>query len=115
MAEEQTGEAPGTAAGAGVADGMRQASERMQAAGGQMMNQGAQLGLKMLEQAEANTQEAFRAMRSAAQAHDATEIMRIQNEFLREQSTRAIGQAREIGDLIANFGRATIGQMTGRS
>lgn len=101
--------------GGGMAEGMRAGAERMQQAGGQMADQGAQLGLKMLDQAETNTQEAFRAMRQAAQANDVSEVMRIQSEYLREQGTRSMSQAREIGELIANFGRATIGQMTGRS
>jgi hypothetical protein len=34
---------------------------------------------------------------------------------MREQSNRAVSQAREIGELIASFGRAAIGQMTNKS
>ncbi|MBM7405823.1 MULTISPECIES: phasin family protein [Sphingomonas] len=104
----------GDAAG-GMAEGLRAAGERMRAAGGQIAGQGSELGLRMLDQAETNTREAFRMMRAAAQAHDMTEVMRLQSEYLREQSTRSVAQAREIGELIASFGRATIGQMTGKS
>lgn len=99
----------------GMAEGLRAAGERMRAAGGQIAGQGSELGLRMLDQAETNTREAFRMMRAAAQAHDMTEVMRLQSEYLREQSTRSVAQAREIGELIASFGRATIGQMTGKS
>lgn len=98
----------------GAADQMHEAGERMKAATGAMTDAGSQLGLKMLDQAETNTREAFQAMRSAAQASDLTEVMRIQADFLREQGSRSVSQVREIGELIADFGRNAIGQMTSR-
>lgn len=91
-----------------------QAAERMRAAGSAMTEQGSQLGLTILSQAEANTQEAFRAMRAAAQASDVNEVMKIQSDYMREQGARSMAQAREVGEMIANFGRNAIGQMTGR-
>lgn len=97
-----------------AAEGMQAAGERVKATGEAMADAGSQLGLKMLDQAETNTREAFQAMRSAAQASDLSEVMRIQTEFLREQGSRSVAQVREIGELIADFGRNTIGQMTGR-
>jgi len=72
-----------------------------------------QIGLVVLSQAEANTQEAFRAMRAAAAANDINEVVKIQSDYIREQGNRSMAQAREIGDLIARFGRAAMGQMTG--
>lgn len=105
----------GDGAAGGMADGMRAATERMRAAGGQIADQGGEVGLKMLDQAEANTREAFRVMREAAQAKDVSEVMRLQSEYLREQGNRSMAQAREIGELIASFGRSAIGQMTGKS
>lgn len=90
------------------------AAERLQAAGTAIADHGQQLGIKMLDQAEANTREAFNAMRAAAEAKDLGEVMRIQGDYLRDQGGRAMTQAREIGELIANFGRATIGGITGR-
>lgn len=91
-----------------------QAAERMRAAGSAMTEQGSQLGLTILSQAEANTQEAFRAMRAAAQASDVNEVMKIQSDYMREQGARSMAQAREVGEMIATFGRNAIGQMTGR-
>ncbi|NIJ22847.1 phasin family protein [Sphingomonas japonica] len=93
---------------------MRDAGERMQAATGAMTDTGSKLGMKVLEQAEMNTSEAFKAMRAAAQANDLAEVMRVQSEYLRDQGSRSVTQAREIGEMIAEFGRMTIGQMTGR-
>lgn len=95
-------------------DQMKAAGERMQAAGSAMTEQGSQLGLTILTQAEANTQEAFRAMRAAAQARDLSEVMKIQSEYLREQGSRSLSQAREVGEMIAQFGRSAVGQVTGR-
>jgi hypothetical protein len=90
------------------------ATERMRAAGSAMTENGSQLGLTILSQAEANTQEAFRAMRAAAQANDLNDVMRIQSDYLRDQGARSMAQAREVGEMIAQFGRSAIGQMTGR-
>lgn len=114
MAKKPTDRAADAAkqSGEAMTDQMRAATERMQATGSAVADSSSQLGTKMLDQAEANTQEAFRAMRAAAQANDVSEVMRIQAEYLREQGSRSVTQAREIGELIANFGRSAIGSMT---
>ncbi len=107
---ENTTESAGSKAGAAT----KNAGEQMKAAGEALSDSGAQLGLKMLDQAETNTAEAFKAMRAAAQANDLAEVMRIQSEYLREQGSRSVSQAREIGELIADFGRNAMGRMSGR-
>ena len=71
------------------------------------------IGLKMIEQAETNTHEAFAAMRKAAQATDLSSVMQIQGDFLREQGTRSMAQARELGELIAQFGRDAVSTLRG--
>lgn len=75
---------------------------------------GANVGMKMIDQAEANAREAFNAMRAAAKAKDLSEVMKVQGDYLREQSSRSMAQAREIGELIAQFGRDAIAPL-GRS
>ena len=97
-----------------ITDRMKEAGEKMRASGEKMAERGGELGLKMLDQAEQNTREAFAAMRAAAKAHDLSEVMHVQGEYLREQGSRSMAQAREIGEMIANFGREAIGRMTGR-
>lgn len=116
MARKPTDQAADAArqSGEAMSDTMRSAADRMQATGSAMAESSSQLGTKMLDQAEANTQEAFKAMRAAAQANDVSEVMRIQAEYLREQGSRSVAQAREIGELIASFGRSAIGSMTRR-
>lgn len=100
--------------GAGAfTDRMKGAGEAMRASGQKMAEGGSAVTLKMLDQAETNTREAFAAMRAAAAASDLSDVMRIQTEFLREQGNRSMSQAREIGELIAQFGRDAIGAARG--
>ncbi|MES2753287.1 MAG: phasin family protein [Pseudomonadota bacterium] len=73
----------------------------------------AAFSMKIIEQAEHNAREAFNAMRAAAKSKDVSEVLRVQGDFLREQGSRSLAQAREIGDLIAQFGRDAIAPLTG--
>lgn len=91
-----------------VVDPARRAGEAMRESGKKMAENSSSLGVAMIDQAASNAQEAFNAMRAAAQASDLTEVMRIQGEYLREQGKRSMDQAREIGDLIMKFGREAV-------
>ena len=112
-----TGQAGAAAADAAntMGDRAREMGDRMKQGGQQIAQGGQDLGLKLLDQAETNTREAFKAMRDAAQAKDVSEVMKIQGDYLREAGSRSVTQAREIGELIASFGRSAMGQFTGRS
>ena len=112
-ASASSGSGFGGASAFGGSGSAQEMTNRMRAGGEAMAQSGQQLGLKMLDQAEINTREAFRAMRDAAQAKDLSDVMRIQNEFMREAGSRSVSHAREIGELIASFGRQTMGQFTG--
>jgi hypothetical protein len=96
------------AIGERVIDPAKRAGEAMAASGKKLAEGNAEIGLKMLDQAEQNVQQAFAAMRAAAKARDLSEVMKIQAEFLREQAERSMGQAKEIGELIAHVGRAAV-------
>ena len=96
-----------------ITDRVKAAGEKMRASGEKIAERGSELSMKLLDQAEQNTREAFNAMRAAAQSRDLSEVMHVQGEYLREQGARSLAQAREIGEMIANFGRETIGRMTG--
>ncbi|SEN25533.1 hypothetical protein SAMN05192583_2384 [Sphingomonas gellani] len=86
-------------------DAARSAAETMREAGRNTMESGATISMKLIDQAESNAREAFAAMRAAAAAKDVGDVMRIQSEYLRDQSGRAMSQAREIGELIAQYGK----------
>ena len=94
-----------------VVEPAKRAGEAMRAGGQKVAENTSQIGVKMIDQAETNTHQAFDAMRRAAQAKDLSEVMRIQGDYLREQSTRSMGQAREIGELIMQFGRDAVSGM----
>ncbi|HLZ85398.1 MAG TPA: phasin family protein [Caulobacteraceae bacterium] len=91
-----------------VIDPAKRAGEAMRTSGKKLAAGNAEIGLKMLDQAEQNVQQAFAAMRAAAKAKDLSEVMKIQAEFLREQSERSMAQAKEIGELIAHVGREAV-------
>ncbi|WP_425228318.1 phasin family protein [Sphingomonas sp.] len=96
-----------------VVEPAKRAGEAMRQGGQQIAENNQQIGVKMIDQAEQNTHEAFAAMRKAAQARDLSEVMRVQGDYLREQGQRSMSQAREIGEMIVNFGRNAVGAMRG--
>jgi hypothetical protein len=96
-----------------VVDPARRAGEAMRESGKKVAEGGSTIGLRLIDQAETNAHEAFTAMRQAARAKDLSEVMRIQGDYLREQGSRSMQQAREIGELIAQFGREAVAPMRG--
>ncbi|HVF92926.1 MAG TPA: phasin family protein [Sphingomonas sp.] len=91
-----------------VIDPAKRAGEAMKASGQKVAEGGATIGTRMIDQAEQNAREAFAAMREAASAKDISDVMRIQGDYLREQSQRSMSQAREIGELIMQFGKDAV-------
>lgn len=89
---------------------MRAGVEQLRASSERMTAVGADLGMRLLDQAEENTRQAFAAMRAAAQAKDVSEVLRIQADYLRDQSSRAVDQARQIGEMISTYGRDAMEQ-----
>ncbi len=96
-----------------IIDPARKAGEAMRAGSSKVAEGGSAIGAKMIDQAEANAREAFAAMRAAAHAKDLSEVMKIQGDFLRDQGSRSMGQAREIGELIMQFGRDAVAPLRG--
>ncbi|MBV8594018.1 MAG: TIGR01841 family phasin [Caulobacteraceae bacterium] len=94
-----------------VVEPARKAGEALQASGRTLVEGNAAIGLKMIDQAEDNVHKAFAAMREAASAKDISEVMRIQADFLRQQGSRSLEQAREVGEMIAKVGRDAVGQL----
>ena len=96
-----------------VADPTRRAGEAMKASGQKVAEGSQTIGVRMIDQAEQNAREAFSAMRDAARARDLSEVMKIQGDYLREQGKRNMDQAREIGELIVQFGKDAVAPMRG--
>lgn len=92
---------------------LRAAGEAMRGAGAKAAEKSSEISLTVIEHAEQNTREAFAAMRAAAKASSLADLMKLQGDYVREQSSRSVEQARQIGDLITRFGRevmAPLGQ-----
>lgn len=98
-----------------VADPARRAGAAMKASGEKVSEGNKAVSLRLIDQAEQNMREAFTAMRAAAGAGDLSEVMKIQGEYMREQSQRNMTQAREIGELILRFGREAVAPLRGSS
>lgn len=96
-----------------IVEPVQRAGEAMRASGQKLAEGGSTIGTKMIDQAEANAHQAFAAMRRAAEAKDLSEVMKIQGDYLREQSTRSMTQAREIGELIVQFGKDAVQPLRG--
>lgn len=95
--------------------------DKMKAAGDAVREGAAKAGentvalhMKVIDQVEENTRSALAALRAAAQAGGVTELMQVQADYVREQSTRSMNQAREIGELITKFGREAMSGMSGK-
>lgn len=97
-----------------VAEPARRAGERMKDSGAKVAENSSAIGVKLLDQAEANMKEAFAAIRAAADAKDLSQVMKIQGDFLRDQGSRSMSQAREVGELILQFGRDAVAPITKR-
>lgn len=104
----------GKGIGSGAADAVKGAGEAMRASGAKAAEGSSTVSLKMIDHAEANTREAFAAMRAAAGAKSLTDVMKIQGDYIREQGGRSMTQAREIGELIAQFGKQAMAPLTGK-
>lgn len=89
-------------------DGLKATGEKLRSAGERLNENTRAVNLRVIEQAEENAREAFRALRDAAQAGSLKDVAEIQARYLREQGKRGADQMREIGELIARFGREAV-------
>lgn len=96
-----------------VAEPAQRAGQALRQTGERIAATNQTIGIKVIDQAQRNAAEAFAAMRQAAQAKDVSDVMRIQGDYLREQAQRSMAQAREIGELIASFGRDAVTPLRG--
>ncbi len=107
------GEQARTAFNDRVVEPAKRAGDALRESGHKVAQNNQAIGLKVIDQAEQNAHEAFAAMRKAAQATDLSGVMQVQGDYLREQGTRSIAQAREVAELIAQFGRDAVGALRG--
>ncbi len=91
-----------------AAEQLAAAGEGAREAASKAAENAGKINMTVIDQAEANTRAAFAAMRAAASAGSLSGIAKVQGDYVKEQGKRSVDQAREIGDLIAQFGRETV-------
>lgn len=94
-------------------DGFKATGDKLRGAGERLNENTRAINLRMIEQAEENAREAFGALRAAAGATSLKDVAEVQARYLREQGQRGAEQMREIGELIARFGRQAVSPETG--
>jgi hypothetical protein len=90
-------------------DAVKKAGKSLKDATSKAAENAAALNNKVIDHAEANTRAAFAAMRSAAGVKSVTDLAKIQTDYVKEQGARSMTQVKEVGDLIAQFGRDAMG------
>ena len=91
------------AAGDAVKEGATKAAENSAA-----------LSMKVIDHAEENTRQAFAALRAAAKSGGVSGLMQVQSDYVRDQGARSMAQVKEIGEMIASFGREAMSNLTGK-
>ncbi len=89
-------------------EGLKATGDKLRGAGERLNENSRAINLRMIEQAEENAREAFRAMREAAQATSLKDVADVQARYLRDQGKRGADHMREIGELIVRFGREAV-------
>ena len=97
-----------------IVDPAKKAGEAMRKSGAKVAEGGATISTKLIDQAEQNAREAFAALRAAAGATDLSEVMKVQGDYLREQGSRSMTQAKEIGELIVKIGQDSVAPLRGK-
>lgn len=97
-----------------IAEPIKKATQNMRDGAGKAMANTAALNTKVIDHAESNAREAFAAMRKVAGAKSVQDVMKIQSDFVKQQGARTATQVREVGEMIASFGRDAFNLMRGR-
>jgi hypothetical protein len=95
-------------------DKMKAAGDAVREGATKAAENSAALSMKVIDHAEENTRQAFAALRAAAKAGGVTELMQVQSDYVREQGSRSMAQVREIGEMIASFGREAMSGLSGK-
>lgn len=89
-------------------DAMKRAGDGIKGAAAGAAQNAASLNAKVIDHAEENVREAFRALRAAAGSTSVQDVLKTQTDYVKEQSARSMTQAREVGEMIASFGKGAM-------
>jgi len=93
---------------AAVHDAVENAGKKIRETAEHAMHNVSALNARVIDHAEENAKEAFAALRKITTSKDVKDIVRIQADFVKEQSARSVAQVKEVGEMIASFGRMAV-------
>jgi len=91
-----------------ASEAVKKAGKSLKQATTKAAGNAAALNNKVIDHAEENTRAAFAAMRSAASVKSVKDLAKVQADYVKEQGARAMTQVKEVGELIAQFGRDAV-------
>lgn len=94
-----------------IAEPVKKAGEAIRKSANKAVENTVAMNTKVIDHAEANAREAFNAMRKVASAKSVQDVVKVQTAFVKEQGERSAAQVREVGELIASFGRDALSMM----
>jgi hypothetical protein len=97
-----------------IAAPIKKAGKTIRATATKAVENSVAINTKVIDHAEANAHQAFAAMRQVAGAKSVQDVVKIQAAFVKDQSARSTAQVREVGEMIAAFGRDALAMMRGK-
>lgn len=97
-----------------IAEPIQKAGKAFRESATKAMANTAAINAKVIDHAEANAKEAFATMRKVASAKSVQDVVKAQGDFVKEQSARSTAHIRELGEMIASFGREAMNTMRGK-
>ena len=94
-----------------LTEGVKKAGKAMKDSATAAATNAAALNNTVIDHAEENARAAFAALRSAASVRSVKDLAKLQSDYVKEQGARSMGQVKEVGDLIARFGKDTMAAM----
>lgn len=91
-----------------IAEPVKKAGEAIRKSANKAVENTVAINTKVIDHAEANAREAFNAMRRVATAKSVQDVVKVQTAFVKEQGERSAAQVREMGEMIASFGREAL-------
>lgn len=97
-----------------IAEPIKKATKTIRETASKAVENTVAINTKVIDHAEANAHEAFAAMRKVAGAKTVQDVIKVQSAFVKAQSARSTAQVREVGEMIASFGRDALSVMRGK-
>lgn len=95
-------------------ENFKRAGDAVKEAAGAAAANASAINAKVIDHAEENVKSAFAALRAAAGAKSVQDVLKAQSDYVKAQGARSIEQVKEVGELIAQFGRDAVSAWTSK-